>query len=121
MIKMLKYGIYAKSVELLCFKPALTRLATIYPEISLSIFPDYQQKFHMKIYGEVDFICIIRAAKCSEGIWWPLPISRFCSKDIPLSRAQIYALWIFPESRRYSASLRERILTSIDIIVKLLV
>ena len=30
---MLKYGIYAKAVELLCFKPALARLATLCPEI----------------------------------------------------------------------------------------
>ncbi len=32
---MLKYGIYAKAVELLCFKPALARLAIIYPEMDM--------------------------------------------------------------------------------------
>lgn len=35
MIKMLKYGRYAKSVELLCFKPALARLAMLYPEMDM--------------------------------------------------------------------------------------
>ncbi len=32
---MLKYGLYAKSVELLCFKPALARLAMLYPEMDM--------------------------------------------------------------------------------------
>ena len=29
---MLKYGIYAKAVELLCFQPALEKLSAVYPE-----------------------------------------------------------------------------------------
>lgn len=32
---MLKYGIFAKAVELLCFKSALARLSTILPEIDI--------------------------------------------------------------------------------------
>lgn len=32
---MLKYGAYAKAVELLCFKPALGRLTILYPEIDI--------------------------------------------------------------------------------------
>lgn len=32
---MLKYGIYAKAVELLCFKPALARLFTLYPDMDM--------------------------------------------------------------------------------------
>lgn len=32
---MLKYGIYAKAVELLCFKPALARLAVLRPEMDM--------------------------------------------------------------------------------------
>ena len=31
---MLKYGMLAKAVELLCFKPSLTRLAELQPDIS---------------------------------------------------------------------------------------
>ena len=34
-IKMLKYGMYAKAVELLCFKQALARLAEIYPDMDM--------------------------------------------------------------------------------------
>lgn len=30
---MLKYGVYAKAVELLCFKHALEKLAEIYPKM----------------------------------------------------------------------------------------
>lgn len=32
---MLKYGIYAKAVELLCFKPALARLSVLYPQMDM--------------------------------------------------------------------------------------
>ena len=35
---MLKYGIYAKSVELLCFKPALARLAMLHPEMDMKSY-----------------------------------------------------------------------------------
>lgn len=35
MVEMLKYGIYAKAVELLCFKPALARLAVLRPEMDM--------------------------------------------------------------------------------------
>lgn len=35
MINMLKYGIFAKAVELLCFKSALARLSTILPEMDM--------------------------------------------------------------------------------------
>ena len=38
---MLKYGIYAKAVELLCFKPALARLAVLLPEIDIK---EYKKK-----------------------------------------------------------------------------
>lgn len=38
---MLKYGVYAKAVELLCFKSALARLASIYPEMDMS---EYKKK-----------------------------------------------------------------------------
>lgn len=38
---MLKYGIYAKAVELLCFKSALARLAEIYPDMDMK---DYKKK-----------------------------------------------------------------------------
>ena len=34
-IRMLKYGMYAKAVELLCFKQALARLAQIYPDMDM--------------------------------------------------------------------------------------
>ena len=33
--RMLKYGIYAKAVELLCFKSVLTRLAVLCPEMDM--------------------------------------------------------------------------------------
>lgn len=39
---MLKYGIYAKAVELLCFKPALAKLATLCPEMD-------RQKYKIKV------------------------------------------------------------------------
>ena len=32
---MLKYGIYAKAIEWMCFKPSLTRLSTIYPGMDM--------------------------------------------------------------------------------------
>ncbi len=32
---MLKYGLYAKAIEWMCFKPALNRLSTIYPEMDM--------------------------------------------------------------------------------------
>lgn len=35
---MLKYGIIAKAVELMCFKPALEKLATIYPEMDMNVY-----------------------------------------------------------------------------------
>lgn len=35
---MLKYGIYAKSVELLCFKPVLGKLSDLCPEIDIKVF-----------------------------------------------------------------------------------
>lgn len=35
---MLKYGIYAKAVELLCFKSALERLSGIYPEMDMKAY-----------------------------------------------------------------------------------
>lgn len=35
---MLKYGIYAKAVELLCFKPALQRLAVLYPDMDMKSY-----------------------------------------------------------------------------------
>lgn len=38
---MLKYGIYAKAVELLCFKSVLARLAEIYPDMDMK---DYKKK-----------------------------------------------------------------------------
>ena len=38
---MLKYGIYAKAVELLCFKSALARLAEINPDMDMK---DYKKK-----------------------------------------------------------------------------
>lgn len=34
---MLKYGIYAKAVELLCFKSVLKRLAVIYSEMDMNV------------------------------------------------------------------------------------
>lgn len=36
--KVLKYGVYAKAVELLCFKSALEKLQTIYPEMDLKAY-----------------------------------------------------------------------------------
>lgn len=36
--KVLKYGVYAKAVELLCFKPVLEKLQTIYPEMDLKAY-----------------------------------------------------------------------------------
>lgn len=41
MISVLKYGIYAKAVELLCFKSALARLAEINPDMDMK---DYKKK-----------------------------------------------------------------------------
>lgn len=38
---MLKYGIYAKAVELLCFKPALARLSVLRPDMDI---PGYKKK-----------------------------------------------------------------------------
>lgn len=38
---MLKYGIYAKAVELLCFKSALAKLAEINPDMDMK---DYKKK-----------------------------------------------------------------------------
>lgn len=35
---MLKYGIFAKAVELLCFKPALARLSELKPEMDMKIY-----------------------------------------------------------------------------------
>ena len=35
---MLKYGIYAKAVELLCFKSALAKLSTLYPEMNMKSY-----------------------------------------------------------------------------------
>ena len=35
---MLKYGIYAKAVELLCFKSALLKLSGIYPEMDMKSY-----------------------------------------------------------------------------------
>lgn len=35
---MLKYGIYAKAVELLCFKPALSKLSMLYPEMDMKCY-----------------------------------------------------------------------------------
>lgn len=35
---MLKYGIFAKAVELLCFKPALARLAELHPEMDMKSY-----------------------------------------------------------------------------------
>jgi len=35
---MLKYGIYAKAIEWMCFKPALVRLSTIYPEMNMALY-----------------------------------------------------------------------------------
>lgn len=35
---MLKYGVYAKEVELLCFKPALKRLAALCPEMDMRTY-----------------------------------------------------------------------------------
>ena len=39
---MLKYGIYAKAVELLCFKSALERLSGIYPENKKKVKCEYK-------------------------------------------------------------------------------
>ena len=36
--EMLKYGVYAKGVELLCFKHALGKLSTIFPEMVTAVF-----------------------------------------------------------------------------------
>lgn len=36
--EMLKYGVYAKGVELLCFKHALGKLSTIYPEMDMKAY-----------------------------------------------------------------------------------
>ena len=38
MMQLLKYGIYAKSVELLCFKPVLGKLSDLCPEIDIKVF-----------------------------------------------------------------------------------
>lgn len=38
MIRILKYGIYAKAVELLCFKSALAELSTLYPEMDMKSY-----------------------------------------------------------------------------------
>lgn len=38
---MLKYGIYAKAVELLCFKSALKKLSVLHPEIDIK---EYKKK-----------------------------------------------------------------------------
>ena len=35
---MLKYGILAKGVELMCFKPALGRLATLLPDMDMKAY-----------------------------------------------------------------------------------
>ena len=35
---MLKYGIYAKAVEMLCFKPALSKLSATYPEMDMNSY-----------------------------------------------------------------------------------
>lgn len=35
---MLKYGIYAKAVELLCFKHALARLSKLHPEMDMKAY-----------------------------------------------------------------------------------
>ena len=35
---MLKYGIYAKAVELLCFQPALEKLSAVYPEMDIKSY-----------------------------------------------------------------------------------
>lgn len=45
---MLKYGIYAKAVELLCFRPALSRLAVLFPDMDMkryrkSVKTEYRQ------------------------------------------------------------------------------
>lgn len=37
-MKMLKYGICAKAVELLCFNPALAKLSTLYPEMDMKSY-----------------------------------------------------------------------------------
>ena len=36
--KMLKCGVYAKGVELLCFKHALGKLSTIFPEMDMKAY-----------------------------------------------------------------------------------
>ncbi len=35
---MLKYGVYAKAVELLCFRSALAKLSEIYPDMDMNIY-----------------------------------------------------------------------------------
>ncbi len=38
---MLKYGVLAKGVEVLCFKPALQNLATVFPDMDMA---EYKKK-----------------------------------------------------------------------------
>lgn len=41
---MLKYGMLAKAVELLCFKPSLTRLAELQPDMDMAAYKKKVQK-----------------------------------------------------------------------------
>ena len=41
---MLKYGVIAKAVELMCFKPALGRLAEIFPEMDMAVYKKKTQR-----------------------------------------------------------------------------
>lgn len=46
---MLKYGMLAKAVELLCFKPSLTRLAELQPDMDMAAYKKKVQKEYREI------------------------------------------------------------------------
>ena len=46
---MLKYGILAKAVEWLCFKPSLTRLAELQPDMDMAVYKKKVQKEYREI------------------------------------------------------------------------
>ena len=70
MIKMLKYGIYAKSVELLCFKPALARLVMLHPEMDMksyrrSVKREYRAML-LRTLAQGDECCDFHVTKIKE-------------------------------------------------------
>ena len=47
---MLKYGMLAKAVELLCFKPSLTRLAELQPDMDMAAYKKKVQKEYREMF-----------------------------------------------------------------------